>query len=129
MLTLWRHIFFIGFISTLCLFIFSLSLILRLSFFNLNLSSFGQLFVLVLTLTYILMDNFCPCFYRILCILSYMIKLTLSNWYILCFSNNIISKKRLNNNKIYFTKEFYEKLPTFIYLKQINNLSNKVQMG
>ena len=38
---------YIGFISTLCLFIFSLSLVLFNSFFNLNLRSYGQLFVLV----------------------------------------------------------------------------------
>ena len=38
---------YIGVISTLCLFIFSLSLVLLLSFFNLNLRSYGQLFVLV----------------------------------------------------------------------------------
>ena len=38
---------YIGLIFTLCLSIFSLSLVLLLSFFSLNLRSYGQLFVLV----------------------------------------------------------------------------------
>ena len=38
---------YIGLISTLCLSFFSLSLVLLPSFFNLNLRSYGQLFVLV----------------------------------------------------------------------------------
>ena len=41
---------YIGFISTICLFIFSLSLVLLLSFFNINLCSYGQLLSLFFTL-------------------------------------------------------------------------------
>ena len=44
---------YIGFISTLCLFIFFLSLVLLLSFFYLNLRSYGQLFVLVLCFKFV----------------------------------------------------------------------------